>query len=506
MTFISIIRFFDYCHIDVTEVASINKPRIKKQITAEFALVPNGIIEIEGIVYNKQDVLDIIEAPDFETILAHQQLIHAHEPLRTFLEQGIAGEDLAEHVEQLKQNEAFVRYISKYFAPLFNREMKRRLSQYDFESAADWIPNCQLLLTTDGEQAFQYTTTFLEENLRLFKNLNKTSFLSRKAEVTPWTGNWARFMNWLPDMLYAPKEELAIQLINFCVEIQNTDVAYCYLISQQMVYLDYLDASNTQLIRDNHVIYESKAASTNAVPEHVAKKHRKQDNKTFNYIWIALLAFFIITRLIGSCDKNKSGKENFSEYNLNVPTIITFNAIERAREETPVGVSDKGAKANQTSEGYLVAYLSFLNHPEDSNYQYTLSLNNKSGTDLSVQIPFSNDIYLLDLDKHSQVTLSKGLLNNIDLLIMPADSADNKLERFSYNNKFYLAPKGLKTFKNTYNDTSLLHLLPPDPKNVLECEINIVDGRLVLSGKDFQVVKSIITPKESLAPKPTTVP
>jgi hypothetical protein len=39
-----------------------------------------------------------------------------------------------------------------------------------------------------------------------------------------------------------------------------------------MVFLDYLDAANTQLIRDNHVIYESKAASTNVVPEHVDKK------------------------------------------------------------------------------------------------------------------------------------------------------------------------------------------------------------------------------------------
>lgn len=490
MTFISIIRFFEYCGIDVTDKASINIPRIKKQITAEFTLSPKGIIEIDGTVYNKQDVFDILEAPDFLQILSFQKLINEHEPLRLFLEKGITDDSLAEHVEQLKQNEGFVRYISKYFAPLFNREMKRRLSQPDFESAADWIPNCQLLLTTDGEQAFQSTTTFLAENLKLFKNLNKTTFLSRKAEVSPWTGDWARFMNWLPDMLFAPKEELAIQLINFCVEIQNTDVAYCYLISQQMVDLDYLDAANTQLIRDNHVIYESKAASTNVVPAHVAKKHRKADNKTLNYIWIAILAFFIITRLIGSCDKTKSGKTDFKDYNLDVKTVIALNSIERSRAATPIQLSHSAQKNNKTPEGYLVAYLSFLNHPNDTNQQYTLRINNKTGINLSIQTPFEDDLFLFDLDKDSAVTISKGALSNIDLLVMPIDSTKDNIDRFDIKNNFYLAPKGLTTFKNTFDDTSLLHLLPPNPVNVLDCTIELINNQLVISGNDFKVVQS----------------
>ncbi|RYD98510.1 MAG: hypothetical protein EOP54_07360 [Sphingobacteriales bacterium] len=490
MTFISIIRFFEYCGIELTDTAAINMPRIKKQITAEFALVPNGILEIEGIVYNKQDVFDIIEAPDFLDILSYQRIIDAHEPLRLFLEQGIADDKLAEHVEQLKQQEGFVRYLSKYFAPLFNREMKRRLSRFDFESAANWIPNCQLLLTTDGEQAFQSTTAFLAENLRLFKNLNKTTFLSRKAEVSPWTGNWARFMNWLPDILFTLKEELAVQLINFCVEIQNTDVAYCYLISQQMVYLDYLDAANTQLIRDNHVIYESKAASTSVVPEHVAKKHRKKDNKTLNYIWIAILAFFIITRFIGGCDKTKSGKEDFKDYNLDVKTIIALNSINKSRTATPTQFSNNAQKENKTPEGYLVAYLAFLNDPADTSQQYTLRIKNKSGINLSIQIPFEDDLFLFDLEIDSSITISKGALNNIDMLVIPIDSTEDNVDRFNIKNNFYLAPKNLKTFNNTYNDTGFLHLQLPEPVNILDCELQIINDRLVISGNDFKVVQS----------------
>ncbi len=490
MTFISIIRFFEYCGISVTDTASINIPRIKKQVTAEFTLSPEGIIEIDGVVYNKQDVFDIIEAPDFPEILSYQKLIETHEPLRLFLAKGIASDQLMEDVDQLKQQEGFVRYISKYFAPLFNREMKRRLSRFDFESAADWIPNCQLLLTTDGEQAFQSTATFLAENLKLFKNLNKTSFLSRKEEVTPWTGNWARFMNWLPDMLFAAKEELALQLINFCVEIQNTDVAYCYLISQQMVYLDYLDNANTQLIRDNHIIYESKAASTRVVPEHVAKKHRKSDNKTLNYIWIGILAFFIITRLIDGCDKTKNAKADFNDYHLDVKTIIALNSIEKLRAATP-GKADKNiAGLYQTQEGYLVAYLAFLNDPADTNQQYTLLIKNKSGIDLSIQVPFQEDLFLYDLYKDSSVTVSKGALNNIDLLVMPADSAEEKVDRFDIKNNCYLAPENLMHFKNTYNDTGFLHLQLPEPVNVMECTLQIIDGRLVISGNDFKIVQS----------------
>jgi len=93
MTFISIIRFFNYCGIDAAQAVPGNIPRIKKQIAAEFSLVPNGIIEIEGTVYNKQDVFSILEAPDFAEILAHQQTINEHEPLRLFLEKGIASDE-----------------------------------------------------------------------------------------------------------------------------------------------------------------------------------------------------------------------------------------------------------------------------------------------------------------------------------------------------------------------------------------------------------------------------
>src|SRR5690606_8073965 len=119
-----------------------------------------------------------------------------------------------------------------------------------------------------------------------------------------------------------------------------------------------------------------------------------------------------------------------------------------------------------------------------------LRIYNKSGINLSIQTPFEDDLFLFDLDKDSPVTISKGTLNNIDLLVMPIDSTRDNIDRFDIKNNFYLAPKGLTTFKNTFDDTTLLHLLPPTPVNVLDCNIELINNQLVISGNDFIVVQT----------------
>ena len=91
--------------------------------------------------------------------------------------------------------------------------MRQRLQNFDFDAAANWLPNCRLVWSSEGEIAFQSTQNFFYENLKLIRNLNNNSYFDKKHEVKPWTGNWAIFMNWLPDMLFAIKEELCIKFI-----------------------------------------------------------------------------------------------------------------------------------------------------------------------------------------------------------------------------------------------------------------------------------------------------
>lgn len=494
MNYTSIISFFEHCGINWNEARMQPISRIRKQIVAEFALAENGIITINEVVYNKQDLLQIIEAENAAELIGHHQRIDGHKELKLFLETGVLDGDLAEVVEQEKKDEPFIRFLSPLFAPVFNREMKKRLGRYDFEAAADLIPACQLILTTDGEQAFQSTYTFLEDSNRLFRNLNKDSFLERYDEVQPWTRKWSRFVNWLPDMLFSAKETLAIRLLNLCVEIQHTDYDVCYLISRQLTKLDFLDDRNTELIRNNHQVYESKVSNHELLPPERRKQIKKEKSSGVNHIWIIIVVILSLVRMASTCNKNDR-PSNFNDYGhiVNDPvfqsdSVAVSMALRSGRAFSPQ-IGNGSAEKKVTVEEDLV-YLSFLNDFTASS-TYTFKLNNKTGKNYVIFVMHNDEVMdiLLEHDNNIMITLNEKM--NQDLLLAPQHTVISELAYQKEYRYLFYAPVKMRQYSKQYNENGLLDISNPKARNILTVNMDRgADDRLQLSSDELKLVQA----------------
>lgn len=504
MTYISIIKFLAYCNIEVTDAASLSISRVKKQVNAEFGLAENGIITIDHTTYNKQDVLNILEASNCTEIINYQLLIEQYPALKHFLETGEALSEINTDIAQLSDNEGFVTYISPYFAQLFNKEMRQRLQNYAFKEAADWTPNCRLVLLSDGEAAFSSTSGFLNENIKLFKNLNHVSFNSRIEEVIPWTGDWAEFMNQQPDILYAQKEELSNVLIDFCIEIQNEDPKTCYLISEQMTKLNFLDGVTTKVIHDNHEIYEAAIANASWVSKEIKKKHRT--NNGYGKMIRLVIFIAILIRIISNCNKESSRTTSFDSIHFNnapnisisdlqsikdktLANLSIYSTLNDVRRGTPNSVADTNKKATGTLS--TLTYLSFLTN-NNTDSLYTVRISNQSNTTYVIYIPTDKDFMDILLESGKDLTINRQN-KHIDFFLFPQYVEFEKMElEANAFDKFYWTGNGNTEINNNnqYTSNGFLSLNDPNAQNVLTCTISPTQyGTNQITSDDLFIVK-----------------
>ena len=483
MQYKSPIRFFEYCHIDITDPETINVSRAKKQIAAEFNMEPSGIIRLEGIHYSKQDMLSCLESPNMSIQLAFHQKIWAHKSLLHFLESGTISDQFDAEVHTVKEDIAFVGFCSPYFALQFNKEMKQRLASNNFDAAAGWIVYCQMILLGDGETAFASTTSYLEQAIRLFRNLNKTTFLSRQDEVAVWTKDWARFMNWLPDNLYSLKDDLAMVLINFCVEIQNADERTCFLISKQMIQLDYVDPSNARLIHENHEIYAEKVAGTDLNPQG-QKRPAPQKKSKPNYIWIILICVITFVRIMdkGCGNERRSNVNEVTVTGEQLDEMVGKLFFERGRQ---IGGGHSRSGMLQTLDSSvhtLPVYFSFFQTADDSK-ETTLELKNQTGADLYLFLR-DNENGIMDIYIGAEQTMrvKKADLAGIDLMINTV--GELKLTTLDSLECIFLNVKGEKELNKRYSDTSTTYLADEQYKRLVRLNIKTEDGRYAVSSPD----------------------
>lgn len=460
----------------------INISRAKKQLAAEFNMEPSGIIQLDGVDYNKQDILNCLESPNMVVQLDFHKKIWAHKNLLHFLESGIVDEQFETDIDTVKEDIPFVGFCSPYFAPQFNKEMKQRLAKDDFAAAADWIVYCQMILLSDGETAFASTANYLEQAIRLFRNLNKTTFLNRKEEVAVWTQDWARFLNWLPDNLYSLKDDLAMVLINFCVEIQNADEQTCFLISKQMILLDYVDPSNARLIRENHEIYAEKVAGTYLNPE--GKKRAPQKKSKPNYIWIILICVITFVRIMDKgCNNNRDrDSTNVTLSSEQLDGLVTKLFFDKARN---TGISGSRAGMLQTIDSPILTLPVYFSFFQSVDSALETSLDIKNNTDSSIYLYFlepDNTKLDITLAPGETMRLKKGDLSGVDFMVDA--TTELNLSTLDSMECFYLNVKGDKELNAQYSDTAATYLADKDYKRRVRLNITARNGRFYVTSPD----------------------
>ncbi|WP_118953423.1 hypothetical protein [Taibaiella helva] len=259
MAYQSLIRFLDYAGVAPEAVATTSITRMKKLAQAEFALQPGGIITLEGISFTSNDVLQELDHPDVQQRLRCHLLLWEHKDLLELLEQDHLNMDRMDQWRGLCYDVGFRNFISSYFATAFHSAMTSLLGNKDLYNASIWIDYLAFVLPEDEERALRSVRLFLEDALKLFRNLNDTSYRDRMEELKVWRDDsWSLFIDKLPRSLMPYADELANAIINFTVRIQKADRKLCFELSSGLVGLQQVNYSLRGLIRNNHEIYRKK--------------------------------------------------------------------------------------------------------------------------------------------------------------------------------------------------------------------------------------------------------
>lgn len=261
--YISPIRLLQHCSID-TE-GEINLPRIKKQLNAEFGFAKTGFIEVDDYTYNKTDVLEEIEQPDFTERLKFHQRIWQSKNILSLLENNSTSlAALKNDFDKFQNDKKFDEFFSPYFAAPFNHISRGLLNEGKLYNLSTLLLFEEFLQPADREEAFKAIRIFLDDNLHVFKNISVANYNSYRTKLKHWrSSDWDAFINNLPDDLYEYKNAIAFELINLTVKIQKTNKQDCKVISAGLVHVQGLSENSRETILNNDGVFNAKVTAGN---------------------------------------------------------------------------------------------------------------------------------------------------------------------------------------------------------------------------------------------------
>lgn len=301
MYYQSFIRLLQHADVDLSHPEEISVSRVKKLIQAEFAMQEDGILQLEGIDYNKNDVLFECDQPDFLERLRYHNLIWEHTELLELLEKDAI--DIPKSLKQwfhLHEDKGFQAFLSPMFAGAFNNVMKSLLTNYDFTQAEIWQRFQVFLSPQDEDKAYQGMRIFLDESLVMFRNINKQSYLRCMTELRKWEyGTWGPFINRLPDSLFYYIDDIATSIINFSVEIQRLEKEMCLALSEQLCFLTKASPDLKEIIAKNHSVFKSNNKKSSS--------GSGSNISIGSWIWIIIVLFKVVM-MLGTCGSKLAPK------------------------------------------------------------------------------------------------------------------------------------------------------------------------------------------------------
>jgi hypothetical protein len=282
--YLSIIRLFEHCTIAYGD--EINLPRIKKQLNAEFDHAASGFIEIDGYSYNKNDVFEELDRPDFLQRLAYHKALWENTAILVLLEDNALNiYDFRTQIEQFENDPRFDQFFSPYFEIPFNYISRSYLNEGRFENLGELLLYEDFLLPAQKEGGFKAVRLFLDENIRLLKNTSAVTLEQTRLQIDHWIFKpWRAFLNALPDEFHAQKVDLAVHLVNVTVLFQKENRHLSASITMELATLNGLPEHLQQTIRSNNKAFRNTGNSDNSG----------------NYGWM-IWAAIILIRFVSSC-------------------------------------------------------------------------------------------------------------------------------------------------------------------------------------------------------------
>ena len=258
----SIIRLMEHTGVDPN--APLNIQRLRKQLSAEFDFSATGFIEVGGYSYNKADVFEELDHPLFEQRLAYHLRIWNSAFILSLLENNEFNfTEFRDQLSSFNNDPAFDEFFSPWFSESFSQLSRTLLHENSFQDMGHLLLFEEFIVGQDREEAFRPLRIFLEENLKVFRNLNKENYTAFRPQLEKWLlPYWSDVFNNLPDEYFHYKHDHAYHLVNLTVAIQRSHPKDCVAISQELTCMKDLSSEMSAIILGNHNAYTHKKEST----------------------------------------------------------------------------------------------------------------------------------------------------------------------------------------------------------------------------------------------------
>lgn len=262
--YISPIRFFKHLDVDPANADTSTPARLKKLVSIEFAQDSDGFITVDGFVYNKQDILDEIDTPNFYRRLIMHQRIWANPATLAMLEKQECNFPGVQKEFQSFQNDSeFDEFISPYFAEPLNYAIKQAIEANNMMQAGNWLAYEPFIQNDAREYAFKSSRIFLDESEKIFKNISAANYSTFRPKLKHYLKpGFAHFLNNLPDELYAYKDDFSVDLINLTVLLQKPQIRDARMISSELTKLTGLSAERYDTIFNNDKVFRNEGGSS----------------------------------------------------------------------------------------------------------------------------------------------------------------------------------------------------------------------------------------------------
>lgn len=257
LRFKSFISLLDYCGI----MTDLPVGQIKKIVLAEFSQSDTGFLEVNGVVYNKQEVLDWLDASNASTILEYHKTIDQHKDLLSFLEKDTFSFDRVGWYN-LSDDADFVSYISPYYGFAYARRLNILLKAGLLLDAGNFLLFHDFISPQDREQSYLPLQTYYSENVRLLKNMSQVNFRDHMRQINPWvTQDWQVLFNQTPNHLRQEAVELGHVLLSFGINMQRVYRHWTAHINTQLFYCQIFPTDFMNVVRNNQNALEGNDSS-----------------------------------------------------------------------------------------------------------------------------------------------------------------------------------------------------------------------------------------------------
>ncbi len=302
--YISIIRLFNHCGISTGN--DFNLSRAKKQLQAEFGIGKGGFIEVDAYTYTRHDVFEEIGLPDFsKRLIFHKQIWKSRQILQLLEKNTVNLSSINNEFNPFWSNKEFDEFFSPYFAGPFNYLSRTLLVDARLKEMGDLLSYEEFLQPAEREEAFRPLRIFLDESVRLLRNINDDNYNIMRPKISHLIDTeWHAFFNKLPPEFYDTKNDITTRLVNIGVAIQKSHRRDCKKMSKQLILLQDTPESLRNTIVSNHSVYSRSSGAVGSI------KWRNG--------WWAIWVFIMLIRAVssGGCGENNTDYKYDNNFQL----------------------------------------------------------------------------------------------------------------------------------------------------------------------------------------------